>query len=67
MNLEIPYTVKINELMDKLRDENPNAENFELKQLFENKYHCTVVIDKWFVNSIRFNSEYDLLLFLLKI
>lgn len=62
MNLEIPYTVKINELMIKLRDENLNANNFELKHLFENKYHC-----KWFVVSIRFNSEYDLLLFLLKI
>lgn len=66
-NLEVPYTVKINELVIKLRDETPTADNYELKRLFEQKYHCTMILNKWFVDAIRFKSEQDLVLFLLKL
>lgn len=67
MNLEIPYTVQINELVIKIRDENPNADNFELKRIFENKYRCKMIVKKWFITCIQFESEQDLILFLLKL
>lgn len=68
MNLEIPFTVKINELIIKIRDENPSAEyNHQLIEIFEETYRCKVIYDKWFINGIRFKTEQDLVLFLLKV
>lgn len=67
MALEIPYTVQINNLMIKIRDENPNADNIELNRIFENKYQCKMIVKKWFIDCIRFETDQELTLFLLRL
>ena len=68
MNLEIPVTLKIHELIIKIRNENPGAEyNHQLIEIFEETYRCKVIYDKWGPNGIRFKTEQDLVLFLLKV